>query len=326
MESFTITSRPARVWWIAAGIWLVSAIVVGALVGVQALLHDDRPDVVDWILLPTLPTCLALGWLLFVRITSSQRARQLTAYEWGIAIERFDGRITNLAWKEIRAVDYNSVDEDLLVMQTATERVVVRGEAFSRDDWIEWAGVVEESLAEEVEYRDLQTGFEQRLTRWLNRTSLGFVLVGGIATLALFVWNPNNAAAWIVLFGTLPVLIFLGNQVDVPDDGEIPVAKAIGFFALKMLGILPLCGWAVIELARPAGIKLPAPKNVALFHVGNLMFLGGMACALFVKGGFSPDEYYRDDLRGPNRYARPAFIAAIAVCVVGFAIKAWNER
>jgi hypothetical protein len=56
------------------------------------------------------------------------------------------------------------------------------------------------------------------------------------------------------------------------------------------------------------------------------MFLGGMACALFVKGGFSPEQYYRDELRGLNRYARPAFVAAIMVCVVGFAIKAWNER
>jgi hypothetical protein len=52
----------------------------------------------------------------------------------------------------------------------------------------------------------------------------------------------------------------------------------------------------------------------------------GMACALLVKGGFSPEQYYCDELRGLNRYARPAFIGAIAVCVVGFAIKAWNER
>jgi hypothetical protein len=304
----------------------MTAVVVGGLVGVQALLHNDRPDLVDWILLPTLPTCLALGWLLFVRLTNGQRARQLTAYEWGLAIERFGGRIVNLNWSEIRAIDYHSVDEDLLVLQTATERVVIRGEMFARNDWIEWAGIVVEHVPEEVEYRDMQTGFEQGLTTWLDRTSLGFVLVGGIATIGLLVWNPNNAAAWIVLFGTLPVLIFIGNQVDVPDEGSIPVAKVIGFFAVKMLAILPLCGWAVVEVVKPAGMKLAAPKNVALFHISNLMFFGGMACALFVKGGFSPEQYYRDELRGLNRYARQAFVAAIAVCIVGFAIKAWNER
>jgi hypothetical protein len=310
----------------AVGIWGVTVLVVGALVGVQSLLHNDRPDLVDWILLPTLPTCLALGWLLFVRLTNGQRARQLTAYEWGIAIERFGGRIVNLNWSEIRAIDYHSVGEDLLVLETATERVVMRGEMFSRDDWIEWAGIVEEHVPEEVEYRDMQTGFEQRLTMWLDRASLGFMLVGGAATIALFVWNPGNAAAWIALFGTLPVLIFIGNQVEVPDEGSIPVAKVIGFFAVKMLAILPLCGWVVVEFVKPGGIKLPAPKNVALFHISNFMFLGGMACALFVKGGFSPEQYYRDELRGLNRYARPAFVAAIAVCIVGFAIKAWNER
>jgi hypothetical protein len=264
--------------------------------------------------------------LLFVRLTNGQRARQLTAYDWGITIERFGGRINNVAWSEIRAIDYHSVDEDLLVLETATERVVIRGEAFSRDDWIEWAGNVEEHVPEEVERRDMQTGFEQRLTTWLDRTSLGLLLLGGAATVGLFVWNPRNAAAWIALFGTLPVLVFLGNQVDVPDEGNIPVSKAIGFFALKMLAILPLCGWVVVEFVKPAGMRLPAPKSVALFHISNVMFLVGMACALLVKGGWSPEQYYRNELRGLNRYARPAFIGAIAVCVVGFAIKAWNER
>jgi hypothetical protein len=78
--------------------------------------------------------------------------------------------------------------------------------------------------------------------------------------------------------------------------------------------------------SRPAGMKLPVPKNAALAHSSSLMFLGGMACALLVKGSFSADQYYRGELRGVNRYARPAFIAAITICVVGFAIKAWNER
>src|SRR5262245_3716747 len=147
MESFTITSRPARVWWIAAGIWVLTLFVVGALVSVQALLDNDRPDMVDWILISTLPTCMALGSLLFVRLTNGQRARQLTAYEWGIAIERFGGRITNLGWNEIRAIDYHSVEEDLLVLETATDdRIVIRGETFSRDDWLEWARIVEERV------------------------------------------------------------------------------------------------------------------------------------------------------------------------------------
>src|SRR5262249_36574945 len=100
----------------------------------------------------------------------------------------------------------------------------------------------------------------------------------------------------------------------------------IGLFATKMLGFIPLCAWVFLELIRPAGMKLPAPKNAALFHISNLMVLGGMACALFVKGGFSPEQYYREDLCGVNRYARPAFIAALAICIVGFAIKVWNER
>src|SRR5262249_8427232 len=160
-----------------------------------ALLDSDRPDMVDWIVLPTVPTCLALGWLVFVRLTNAQRARQLTAYDWGIAIERFSGRITNLAWGEIRAIEFNSVDAELLVLETATERVVIRAETFSRQDWFKWARIVADRAPEEIEFRDMQIGFEQRLTTWLDRASLGFVLVGGAATVALFVWNPRNAAA-----------------------------------------------------------------------------------------------------------------------------------
>src|SRR4051794_11400317 len=112
MQTFTITSRLGRIWWTAAGIWALSVVVLGMLVGGQWLMHNGRPDTLDWILLAVLPPCLAVGWLLYVRYTTGQRARQLTAYDWGISIERFDGRIVNLAWNEIRAIEYNSLDTD----------------------------------------------------------------------------------------------------------------------------------------------------------------------------------------------------------------------
>jgi hypothetical protein len=325
MQTFTITSRPARIGWTAAGIWVLSVVVLGMLVGGQWLMHNGRPDTLDWILLPALPTCLAVGWLLNVRYSTGQRARQLTAYEWGISIERFDGRIVNLAWNEIRAIEYNSLDDDVLALQTADARVVVLGHAFSHDDWMEWACLVGDHVPEHAEFRDTQTSFEGTLTTWLDRASLGFVLVGGAATIALLIWDPRNAAAWIVLFGTLAALIFLGNQAIDLEEGNVPIAKVLGFFSSKMLAIVPLA-MIVIGLVQPAGFKLPAHKHVVLFYVSNLMFFGGMAGALVVRGGFSPEQYYRSMLEGVNRYHRHAFVVALAICIAGFMLKAWNER
>jgi hypothetical protein len=324
MHAFTINSRPSRIWWIAAGIWVLSVALLGVLIGLQGLMHNDRPDALDWILLPTLPTCLAVGWLLYVRFTTGQRARQLSVYDWGISVERFDGRIVNLAWKEIRAIEYNSLDDDVLALQTANARVVVLGHAFSHDDWIEWACIVGDHVPEQVEFRYTQTSFERGLTTWLDRAALGFVLVGGAATISLLIWNPKNAAAWIVFVGTLAVLIFLGNQSIDPEEGNVPIAKVFGFISVKMLAIVPVA-MIVIGLIQPQGFKLPAHKHVVLFYVSNLMFFGGMAGALLVRGGFSPEQYYRSKLEGLNRYQRHAFVVALAICIAGFMLKAWNE-
>jgi hypothetical protein len=325
MQSFTITARSGRIWWIAAAFWGLAVVLGGIRIGVLAFVNCAWPDVLDWILLASIPALLSLCWLFYVRFTIGQRARRLTAYDWGVSIERFGSRITNLRWAEIGAIDYHSLDNTVLRFKTATEEVSVLGDGFSDDDWAEWLRVVEDNLPEHVDFSDIQFGFEQRLTTWLDRASIGFAVVGIVATAGLLLWNPMNAAALVVFAGTIPVLIYLGNQAIVDDEGPIPIARVIGFFATKLLAIVPVA-MIVAGLIQPQGLKLPVPKNWVLFYVSNLMFFSGMASALIVRGGFSPERYYREALRGVNRYHRLAFAAALAVCVIGFMLKAWNEK
>jgi hypothetical protein len=323
MRVVSITSRARRVWLIATGVWVSTAAVFALLVTGQWLLYNKRPDVSDWVMLAVLPACFALGWLLYLRITSSQRARQLVADQRGVEIERLNGHIVSIPWQDIRAIEYNSLEQETLAFRTADSLVVVLAHAFSPDEWLEWVDMVLAHVEDQVEFHDKQRDFDRALTTWLNRASIGVVLAGGGATVLLAAWNPANATAWIVLVGTLALLACLGSWVISREQDPIPIAKVIGFFSIKMLAIVPVAVLVAL-LVRPMGFNPSAAKHAMLFYVSNGLFFGGMAAALIMGGGFSPMQYFRRQLRGWNRFHRHAIVVALALCAIGFVLKTWN--
>jgi hypothetical protein len=324
MQNVTITSRAGHAWKTAAGIWVLTAGMFALFLAGSCAMERKLPDAFDWIVLAIVPPCLSLFWLGYVYFTSSQRARQLTADESGVTIERPNGRIVFVRWNEIRALEFSALEDEILALQTVGRREVVLGHVFERDDWSRWVNAIVDRVDEQVRYGNVERSFERSVSTWLDRGSVGLLLLGGGAAVALILWKPENAAGWIVLVGTLAVLVYLGSQADNYHQGDVPLASVIGFFAAKAFAIVPLA-LIVLGVARPAGFNPPAHKHAWLFYVSNGMFFGAMAAALIARGGFSPEQYFADDLQGLNRYHRRVVALAIAICVAGFALKAWNE-
>ena len=182
-----------------------------------------------------------------------------------------------------------------------------------------------DDLEEALDADDREYEFQQAVLKWLERASIAFLVLGGASSIALACWNPANVAAWIVLIGTLAVLIYLGEQAAARDYQGTSVAKRIGFFAVKLLAIVPIT-LMILGLVQPAGFNLPAHKHEAIFWISNAMFFGGMAAALLIKGGISPTEYFEETPTGWNPHHRTLFGIALIVCFAGFVFKYLNER
>src|SRR5262245_56018120 len=122
MEPIAITSRGGRIWKTAGLVWLLSTAVFALFALGDALVDRALPKSWEWVVVGTVPVGLALAWLAYVWLTSGSSARRLAADGTGVTIERPDGRLVVLRWDEIRGVEFNSVDEEILVLRTSDAR------------------------------------------------------------------------------------------------------------------------------------------------------------------------------------------------------------
>lgn len=326
MESLTVQARCGQAWRTAGLIAAIGVLGCGFLILPEVLIWRRAPDTLDLIMVPVLAGAVAGLWLVYAGYTGRHGARELGVTADALTFIRPTGERVCIPWAAMRRVAYNSADDSELDFETDSEHIRLVAHGLEPRQWRLCHEAILAAASQRATLVDTNVAFAKRLTVWLNRTALVFAAAGGLGVTALAVWNVRNAAWLVLLVGVLAVLVYLGSVT--PHDGEsgLPFAKSAGFYAAKLLAHVPLGVLLFGLLGPPPGFRAPNAAYRGLYYASNLLFFGGMAMALVVHGGWSARQYYQRRLRGINRYHRPAFLGALALAVLGFALKCWNER
>ncbi|MFT5130383.1 MAG: hypothetical protein ACI8W8_004014 [Rhodothermales bacterium] len=312
MEAVDIYHNSHRIWKVSAAIYGLS-LACGLILISLGWILGEAPDAFDCVGLVLLPLSMAGSWLAFVWGTRRNSATQLSVNDEQLAIRRHGGEEIRLPWATVKAIEYSDAHSTAISLRVETDRIKVWWYEFAGCEWEKWHTAIVEDAPPHVERIDTSLEGANWQGRVWDRLSIGLLVVGGPGVAGLMLWNINNAAWLILAPGIAVALIFLGHMRQ--DTVSAAVATRIGFYAQKILGLLPLAvlGYA---LATPAGWL-----NV----LSNTVFFAAVATMLTVHGGWSVQQYACGPLRGVNRYQRGAFRVAMAVCILGFALKCWNE-
>ena len=325
IESRTIISRIHRVWAIAVALYFGGLLVLVAYVGTPWLLGVRERGMADLVAILLIPIAGSLLWLGIVWFNRRGCVRELKYDAYGVRLIRPYGITDSFAWNDVREVRYHSNDDGEIIIVVGDKSIQACSHGFKADDWRAFYRTVFFKLGSDVDYRDLCVDFDIKQSKWLGRVLVCVLLVGMASALALFVWDIENAAGWIALFGTILLLAGLGNAT--PDTGayRLPVGITIGFFSRKLIAAIPI-GLIVMVFNPPAGIRRPDFQVAWVYFASNVCFFGGMAVALICYGGFSPRAHIRGPKLGFLRYHKFVVALALAISVVGFIFKCSNEN
>lgn len=325
MNSLSIKGKKKHVNKVGWQVFLLTFLCGIVYFGLESLFFWKLPDAGGWCFLIILPFCMSGLWFLYVLISWKNCLQELTVTPSGVELMWSTGKISSFCWKDVERVDYNLVDDSELCFYVDDKKIKILSFGLPQQKW-EFCYELMLGYADEyAEFHDTNEDFENELTKWLNRASWGILGIGGGGVVGLGIWNINNAAAYILFFGMLPVFVYIGSVTPVEKDKKIPFAKLAGFYALKLLALLPIailvyCIVIVYSEAKPV-------KCVYhwLYLVSNFIFFGGMAMAFLAYGGYSPTQHIREQPKGVNCYHFKAFVVSLVVCGIGLLLKAWNE-
>lgn len=325
IESRTIVSRVHRVWAIAVALYFGGLLVLAAYVGIPWLFGVHDRDMADLIAVLLIPIAGSLLWLGIVWFNRRGCVRELRYDAHGVRLNRPYGITDSFAWNDVREVRYHSNDDGEFFIVVGDKPIQACSHGFKADDWRAFYRTVLFKLGSDVDYRDLSVEFDIKQAKRLGRISLSAILIGVVSTLALFAWDTENGAGWIVLFGTILLVVGLGSAT--PDTGtnRLPIAITLGFFFRKLIAAIPI-GLIVLIVNPPAEFKQPDFQVAWVYYASNACFFGGMAVALICYGGFSPMAHIRGPKQGFLRYHKAVVALALAISVVGFIFKCSNEN
>ncbi len=319
----TIESSPRHALRTAAAIGLGVFLCVGIYMLAMSVGFGRTPVARDWALVGGMAVAGVLLWLAYGRLTRDHHARVIHLDDDTLRIERPDGRAVTLDWRQLQAIDYYSEDDSVLTLTAGQDAVTVYSYGFAGSDWSRFHRSVFACRRMHTELRDRSKDIAAKTNTWLDRGALACIVVGVVATITLAAWDVSNAAWGLSFIGTLPVLIVIGSRAEYDHEPRLPFAKTAGFFAAKLLAVLPIGLIVYVFVSRDE--NLPNARWPWLYLPSNVLFFGGMAGALLVHGGWSPTQHYKGRPRGVNRYAKAMFYGSLVACAVGFALKYLNE-
>lgn len=321
--SLTIDGSYAQVWRTTAKLAVLCLIVSGVILAL-GLARGAGPDLADGVFLAILTVFVPLILPLYVWMQRELTARHLEVNATGLRLTRFSGQRLELEWSQIVGLRASFTDDYELVLLSADGDLAINSYVFRERDWQQVRRFIYDHLPEDTPVISTTDDLHELLRRWLDRGSVVLLVIVLAAVVGLLLWNPHNAAWCVVLTLSPPVFIFMGvSTPHQPGKQPVPIAKVIGFYAIKALVVIPLgVLWYLYFADKPETLTY---RHEWLLHLSNLLFFGAMAIAILCIGGASAWQYYQQRLRGPNRHWKKVLAITIPLMIIGLSLKCWNE-
>jgi hypothetical protein len=263
------------------------------------------------------------------RSARKDSAHKVTLTESGIQIERRNGQSRAFDWQDVEKIGCDE-HNTLWMFQVKGQRIKLSSEGLDLGSgWDNLSTEICLRIPEIVEFEDLSESFNVGLCRWLDRLAPPTLIFGLLIT-AWSIARGQKVAAVLVGGVALTLLIIYAELYHRFGFREIEsrwlnFLARFRFYGIKAIAIIPLTliycciYWPFKESQRPA------VKEEGLYSISNIMFFGGMACALIIGQGLSFSQYKQWAFKGLNKYRKAIVIFSLIICAAGFILKCWNE-